>query len=875
MAVRLTFFFLVAALVLCGWRASAQIDSVIGQLSNSNFEAFAGSISGDGRFVVFESRGNLATEDPRNADGNNEIFLFDYAQRRIFQITNTKSVLFNVNGGTGFSNVRVEISNTRPSISNDGKWIAFSSNATTSRPMTPDSTNPGLFDGNAYTSSTPTPSPSPAGSPSPTASPSPGTNPLTEDGNLEMWLYQIPAYAPVADLSDGDELPVTNLAPYDASGNPTAGAQFIRVTNTDPSQLPRPGSAQSSPTIADDNHDASISDDGNVIAFASTRDLVPAVGNAYPDEDNDEIFTYVRSAATLGQVTKTPRGPIGNPIYSKYPSISADGTRVAFASTAENPIVGMTGGMNPLSSRNEEIYYADLVAGSPTAGTMKKQVTTTTPTNPGDPVNIYDQGRRMSRDGRYIAFDSYADLANENSGTNYTSFATYLYDSTDNSFRRILARSTADPAAPGGDVQRYPGFTDYDATGKPLTLVLETRMNIKADGTIPSNPDEGLNNNVVRPAQIYSFPLNVPAANAVFTRLAKFPPSVALIASTQLLPSNTQQRMAFNLALTELGSGNFDLASEVFYFLRPTVANQAPFSGQFITGASGRPVSMTPVPTPPPATPSPQPTPTPSPSPTASPTGTPTATPTPPQVTPPAVFGLAPGMSAILNYQAGFDRSIVARTAVGSLMRSFTLPIELSGVSMTINGAACGLKSVSRHKIEFVVPQGLIPEATGTTYPLVINARGTVLKMNVTVVPAQPDIFNHEGIIGPGGRAKVFNATNTVLTTEPFAVRTIKRKGNRLVATVLRVYFTGAGNLALQPGGAQQLISVRIGNVNMATTLIRSAATLVEPGVYYVDFELPPELARSGDQPIVVTFTIGTQQFQSRLDDTSARLFIL
>lgn len=320
----------------------------------------------------------------------------------------------------------------------------------------------------------------------------------------------------------------------------------------------------------------------------------------------------------------------------------------------------MTGGMNPLSSRNEEIYYADLVAGSPTAGTMKKQVTTTTPTNPADPVNIYDQGRRMSRDGRYIAFDSYADLANENSGANYTSFATYLYDSADNSFRRILARSTADPAAPGGDVQRYPGFTDYDATGKPLTLVLETRMNIKADGTIPSNPDEGLNNNVVRPAQIYSFPLNVPAANAVFTRLAKFPPSVALIASTQLLPSNTQQRMAFNLALTELGSGNFDLASEVFYFLRPTVANQAPFSGQFITGASGRPVSMTPVPTPPPATPSPQPTPTPSPSPTASPTGTPTATPTPPQVTPPAVFGLAPGMSAILNYQAGFDRSIVA-----------------------------------------------------------------------------------------------------------------------------------------------------------------------------------------------------------------------
>ncbi len=30
--------------------------------------------------------------------------------------------------------------------------------------------------------------------------------------NLEMWLYQIPNVAPVANLSTGDELPITNLA---------------------------------------------------------------------------------------------------------------------------------------------------------------------------------------------------------------------------------------------------------------------------------------------------------------------------------------------------------------------------------------------------------------------------------------------------------------------------------------------------------------------------------------------------------------------------------------------------------------------------------------------------------------------------------------
>src|SRR4029079_17568395 len=124
---RLTFVFSLLALLFCVSRAPAQIDSVIGQLSNSTSDSYAGAMSGDGRFVVFESRGNLATENPRNADGNSEIFLFDYAQRRIYQITDTKSVLFNPTLPALFSNVRVEITNVRPVISNDGRWIAFSS----------------------------------------------------------------------------------------------------------------------------------------------------------------------------------------------------------------------------------------------------------------------------------------------------------------------------------------------------------------------------------------------------------------------------------------------------------------------------------------------------------------------------------------------------------------------------------------------------------------------------------------------------------------------------------------------------------------------------------------------------------------------------
>ncbi|HVF46027.1 MAG TPA: hypothetical protein VNA17_00525, partial [Pyrinomonadaceae bacterium] len=167
MTFRRLFVFTALIMLLVALTTRGQIDSVLAQLSNSAAESFAGGISGNGRFIVFESRGDVATENPRNADNNVEVFLFDYAQRRIFQITNTKSVLFNPAAGATFDNTRVEIVNTRPVISNDGRWIAFSSNATTSTPALPDNTNPGSFDGNAFTSPTPTPSPTPSPSPSP------------------------------------------------------------------------------------------------------------------------------------------------------------------------------------------------------------------------------------------------------------------------------------------------------------------------------------------------------------------------------------------------------------------------------------------------------------------------------------------------------------------------------------------------------------------------------------------------------------------------------------------------------------------------------------------------------------------------------------
>jgi hypothetical protein len=843
----LSFISAIIFVIIAAVSASAQVDTVIGQITNSNSETFIGGVSGDGRFVVFESRGDLATENPRNADGNLEIFLFDYAQRRIFQITDTKSVLYDDQKAATFDNIRVDIVNTRPVISNDGKWIAFSSNATTSIPLVPDSTNPGSFNGNAFTSPTPTPTPTPSPTPTPTVSPTPtpGTNPLTSDGNLEVWLYQIPNYAPVADLSVGDELPVTNLS----------GGTFIPVTNTDPSQLPRAGTTTTGPFIADDNHDASISDEGGAIAFVSTRNLVPAVGNASPDV-NDEIFSYIRASAVTAQITKTPRGVISNPIYNKNVTISGNGGRVVFASTGENPVVGFPScGSNPVASRNEEIFYANL---DPSSGapTLCKQVTTTTPTNTGDPVNILDLGRRMSRDGRYIAFDSYADLAGENSGTNYTSFALYLYDTTINTFKRIGPRSDADSGAGGGDIAHYPGFTDTDGSGTPSTLVLETRENIKADGTIPSTASDGLNPDTARPAQLYYVPL--PPATTTFTRAAKFPAPNTFLASTQPIPTNSIKRLVFNLALTELGTGNSDLQSEAFYLIDPTVSSQAAVNLNFATGATALPI-----------TPSVSPSPSPTQQPTPTPTPTPTPSPSPTPITPASVTGMSPGMLGLLTFDVGADQPITARTAVGSFSRRFNLPLELSGLTMTINGLGCGLKSVSPHQIVFVVPPFISSANEGTIYDFVINNNGAVIKGKVTIVPTRPDIFRSDGIIGPGGRAKLFNVTNHVHTTEPFTVTTVKIKGGVRVPTVLRLYATGVAN------ATPSVISIRIGGVTMTATAVTAGGDLGEPGVYTIDFALLSTLDAAGDQPVVLSVNSSGTVFQSRVDDTTSFVRIL
>src|SRR5258705_10548794 len=113
---------------------------------------------------------------------------------------------------------------------------------------------------------------------------------------------------------------------------------------------------------------------------------------------------------------------------------------------------------------------------------------------------------------------------------------------------------------------------------------MERRKNIRPDGPIPATVWDGLTPDTTRPAKLYQLPL--PPATTTFTRAAKFPAPNTFLASTQPIPTNSIKRLVFNLALTELGTGNSDLQSEAYYLIDPTVSSQAAVNLNFATGAT-------------------------------------------------------------------------------------------------------------------------------------------------------------------------------------------------------------------------------------------------------------------------------------------------
>lgn len=760
------------------------VDTFITQLTASTRNSFAGDISANGRFVVVESNGDISTEktiDGRNnADGNREIFLIDYAQRRIFQITNTTSVRIDTTKTftEATNNILYEISNNRPRLTYapaaDGAGrrvysIVFSSNAP----------NPASFTGEGNSAA------------------------ITADGNQEVWIYQLPQVLDNLDLSSGADLARIDLA---------QGA-FLQVTNTPPSRPLQAGTATRSPDVIDDNREAFINDDGTIVAFTSTRCAPRSGAVACPagstnTDANPEIFIYNRTTDAFTQVTNTASPSPTSPVVNQNPNLSGDGTRLAFISNANITANNADGNM--------EIYVGEY-NGAAVSGL--RQVTRTASASPGISVNILSPGRRMSRDGTMLAFESSSEDP-KNNGAIQAALGTFIYNIVTDTFTSVGTRPTV-PA----DVLRFPTFT-----GDNSRLVFTSVINYRADGGLAATPNEGLNpsiNNILRP-QLFTVLVATPNAFRILTNIG-----ITNGSSFQPFVGQTIQRISFSLATTELGGGNPDNSTETFYLLTPPTATDTNGTLSFFTFPSQRPVVTNP--------------------------------------TPPAVAGLSPGMHAIVRSTTSLAPSNATVTNASESLNRPPLPTELNGVSLEIGGAAAGLYFVSPGEIQFVVPPGLVPNTLTNTYPVVINNNGSVIRSTVQILPAQPDIYTTTQ--DAGGRAFVFNVTNPMVETpEPFTVTTtyLNAQGQTVTEpTKLRIILTGVR------GVTKSQITVRIGTVDLTgNAILTDALPRDMPGFYQIDVQLPATLAGAGDVPIVVSVVSGTQTFTSRPLDTAPRITI-
>ncbi|WP_382308098.1 cell wall-binding repeat-containing protein [Herbiconiux sp. UC225_62] len=178
----------------------------------------------------------------------------------------------------------------------------------------------------------------------------------------------------------------TNLAAYDTRGfdqvyeRDLAGRTTMLVSH-DPSS-PSLGSSEGAGA-------PSISGDGGFVAFSSRAAL-----SGFPRTGTNQIFRWQRSSRAIDLLSQsTTGGPSGDGLdYAAYPSISHDGNAVAFTSNAHDLIADPTSGL--------QVYLRDAAKGITrliSAGVRD-----------GKPAHGISQSAAISADGSSVAFLSTA-----------------------------------------------------------------------------------------------------------------------------------------------------------------------------------------------------------------------------------------------------------------------------------------------------------------------------------------------------------------------------------------------------------------------------------------------------------------------------------
>jgi Ca2+-binding RTX toxin-like protein len=352
-----------------------------GNQGNTNSEG--ASISADGRFVAFQSyASNLVPGDTNNTY---DIFVRD----RLTNTTTRVSVDSAGNQGNGSTF-------TTPSISADGRFVAFSSGASNIGPGDTNSSYD-VFVRDTLTNTTTRVSLDSAGNQGNGYSYTPS---ISADGRFVAF-----------------ESNASNIVPGDTNNTFDI---FVRDTLTNTTTRVSVDSAGNQANMGSDS--ASISADGRFVAFTS------GASNIVPGDTNNTSDIFVRDTLTntTTRVSLDSAGNQGN-FRSFTPSISANGRFVAFSTYASNIVPGDT-------NSSTDIFVRDTLTNTTTRVSLDSA---------GNQGNSGSSRPSISADGRFVAFNSAASNivpADTNSSTDI-----FVRDTLTNTTTNVSVDSAGNP----------------------------------------------------------------------------------------------------------------------------------------------------------------------------------------------------------------------------------------------------------------------------------------------------------------------------------------------------------------------------------------------------------------------------------------------
>ena len=331
---------------------TTELVSVASDGTQANSYSSDSDISADGRYVAFRTyASNLV---PGDTNQFTDVFVHD----RDTGATERVSVASDA--------TEANSSSTLPSISADGRYVAFMSAATN---LVPGDTN-GFWDVFVHDRET--------GATERVSVASDGSQATGPFGSAFPAISANGRYVAFASAA-------TNLVPGDSNGDPDVFVHDRDSGTTERVSVASDGTEADPPFAA--SMDPAISADGRHVAFQSDAfNLVPGDTNALSD-----IFVHDRDTGTTERVSVAPDGAQGNG-DSFTPALSADGRYVAFHSAASTLVPGDANGAM-------DVFVHD-------RGTGANELVSVA--SDGTEANYYSFPPDISADGRLVAFMSFA-----------------------------------------------------------------------------------------------------------------------------------------------------------------------------------------------------------------------------------------------------------------------------------------------------------------------------------------------------------------------------------------------------------------------------------------------------------------------------------